>query len=63
MFVYNKIGRLVYNVQNYDNIDIVFSGIGDDGNELENGTYYYVIALIDAQGEKIRQSGYIVLQR
>jgi gliding motility-associated-like protein len=59
LFVYNKIGKLVYNVKNYNNESIAFSGIGDDGEELPDGTYYYVIIL----NSDNKQSGYFVLQR
>jgi gliding motility-associated-like protein len=59
MFIYNKIGKLVYNVTGYNNFGVVFAGFDDQGNELPDGTYYYVIIL----NEDHRQSGFVVLQR
>ena len=65
VFIYDKLGRLVYSQENYDNSDPdrVFVGVNNDGEELLNGTYYYVILLTSVEGNKFRQSGFFLIQR
>lgn len=46
--IYNRAGTLVYSAEGYDNIDIYFDGrsnkgISPLGNNLPDGTYFYVI--------------------
>lgn len=46
--VFNRYGVLVYEVDGYDNADTVFRGIGERGvysmgNDLPDGTYFYII--------------------
>src|SRR5690606_14992948 len=38
--IFNRYGTKVYSKSNYTN---QFSGLADNGNELPDGTYYYVI--------------------
>jgi gliding motility-associated-like protein/uncharacterized delta-60 repeat protein len=39
--IYNRWGDLVWETENYNNSDKVFSGLTNDGKELPSGTYYY----------------------
>ena len=46
--IYNRAGVLVYEGHGYDNIDVYFDGISNKGinligNNLPDGTYFYVI--------------------
>jgi gliding motility-associated-like protein len=46
--IYNRAGTLVFEAENYDNIDIYFDGISNKGispmgNNLPDGTYFYII--------------------
>lgn len=46
--VFNRYGVLVYEANGYNNNDVVFRGIGENGlyafgNDLPDGTYFYVI--------------------
>lgn len=46
--VFNRYGVLVYEANGYDNADTVFRGIGEKGvysmgNDLPDGTYFYII--------------------
>ena len=46
--IFNRAGVLVYKIDGYNNADKSFVGLGEDGvypigEELPNGTYYYVI--------------------
>ena len=46
--IFNRAGVLVYEINGYNNADKSFVGIGENGlysmgDELPNGTYYYVI--------------------
>ena len=65
VFIYDKLGRLVYSQENYDNSDLdrVFVGVNNDGEKLPDGTYYYAIILTSVEGNKFRQSGFFLLQR
>ncbi|MEM6526047.1 MAG: BspA family leucine-rich repeat surface protein, partial [Bacteroidota bacterium] len=42
VFVYSRWGNEVYNTTAYNNTDNRFVGNSDDGDELPDGTYYYV---------------------
>jgi len=65
VFIYDKIGRLVFSLENYDNSDPdrVFVGIGNNGEELPDGTYYYAILLTSVEGNKFKQSGFFLINR
>jgi gliding motility-associated-like protein len=46
--VFNRYGVMVYEADGYDNADTVFRGIGERGvysmgNDLPDGTYFYII--------------------
>jgi hypothetical protein len=46
--IFNRNGIKVFEADNYNNLDIVFRGLGEKGvyatgNELPDGTYYYII--------------------
>jgi large repetitive protein len=46
--IFNRAGTLVYEAEHYDNIDIYFDGVSNKGislmgNNLPDGTYFYVI--------------------
>jgi hypothetical protein len=46
--IFNRAGTLVYEAEGYDNIDVYFDGksnrgIAVLGNNLPDGTYFYVI--------------------
>jgi gliding motility-associated-like protein len=46
--IFNRYGVLVYEIDGYDNADKVFTGIGENGvysmgNQLPDGTYFYII--------------------
>jgi large repetitive protein len=46
--IFNRAGTLVYEAEGYDNIDVKFDGrsnkgISPLGNNLPDGTYFYVI--------------------
>ena len=58
--IYDKFGNLVFKITGYNNIENIFVGIANEGDERElpNGTYYYVITLNPDKSE----SGFLVLQ-
>ncbi|QSE96780.1 T9SS type B sorting domain-containing protein [Fulvivirga lutea] len=63
--IYNRSGVLVYQIDGYNNEDKSFVGLGENGvygigNDLPNGTYYYVIDRGD--GSKLI-SGFLELIR
>ncbi|MEN0003271.1 MAG: gliding motility-associated C-terminal domain-containing protein [Bacteroidota bacterium] len=51
MIIFNRWGDIVFQAKPYLND---FMGISDDGNELPEGTYYYILRLNIAEGEIIR---------
>jgi gliding motility-associated-like protein len=63
--VYNRWGSVVYRSEDYNN---EWDGRGNQstlmGNELADGTYYYIITSLDKQTGKLSKfKGFIVLKR
>lgn len=63
--IFNRSGILVYEADGYDNDEVVFGGIGEEGlylggNLLPVGTYFYIIDKRDGTKPK---SGYLELVR
>ncbi|MDZ4714490.1 MAG: FG-GAP-like repeat-containing protein [Cytophagales bacterium] len=58
--IFNRWGDIVFETQNYDNVNRVFRGLNKDGNELPTGTYYYQL-LFSSTGQK--RTGFISLRR
>ncbi len=63
--IFNRAGALVYENNNYDNEMVYFDGIGNrglyiGGQELPDGTYYYII---DKRNGDKPESGYLELLR
>ena len=65
VYIYNRAGQLVYVEEGYDNSTLYFEGIGNEGiyisgNQLPDGTYYYVI---DKRNGSEPVAGYLELLR
>lgn len=58
--VYNRWGDLVWEAENYDNIERVFKGLNKSGNELSSGTYFYKIEF--GSGRK-SETGYLSVKK
>ena len=63
--VFNRAGILVFEADGYNNAEIVFSGAGENGlyligEELPDGTYFYIIDKRDGSRPK---TGYLELMR
>lgn len=58
--IYNRWGDLVWEGENYDNDNVVFTGINKNGNELATGTYFYKI---EFSGGRETMTGYLSLKR
>lgn len=58
--IFNRWGTLVWEGINYNNVDVVFKGLSNSGNELPSGTYFYKI---EFKSGKKTESGYLVLKR
>lgn len=41
--IYNRWGMMVWRGTNYDNVNVVWDGKMQDGSELTDGTYYWII--------------------
>lgn len=41
--IFNRWGNLVWKADNYDNVNVVWKGESQNGNELPGGTYFYII--------------------
>ncbi len=59
--IYNRAGTLVYEAENYNNIDVYFDGRANRGvsmlgNNLPDGTYFYII---DKRDGSKRLAGYL----
>ena len=57
--IFNRWGDTVFDIQNYNNADRVFTGLSNKGAELPAGTYFYKIEL---SGNK-PLTGFITLMR
>ena len=57
--IFNRWGDIVFEIDNYNNIDRVFSGVGSNGHELPGGSYFY---RIDLESSK-PITGFITLKR
>ncbi|MEJ0033139.1 MAG: gliding motility-associated C-terminal domain-containing protein [Bacteroidota bacterium] len=49
-----------FEVEDYDNVNIVFAGISNGGKELQSGTYFYRLEFLD---KKTTETGYLSLKR
>src|SRR5690606_32574177 len=63
--IFNRAGTLVYEMKGYDNETVFFDGVGNRGiyvvgDELPDGTYFYVIEKNDGSKPK---TGYLELLR
>jgi len=59
VMIFNRWGDVVFDIENYNNIDRVFTGLSKNGAELPSGTYFYKIEL---SGKK-PLTGFITLMR
>jgi gliding motility-associated-like protein len=58
--IYNRWGDVVWEATNYDNDNVVFTGLNNNGSELSTGTYFYKIEF-ESGRESI--TGYLSLKR
>ncbi|MEN8901362.1 MAG: gliding motility-associated C-terminal domain-containing protein, partial [Nonlabens sp.] len=67
--IFNRWGVEVYNIDNYNNGSRSFVGVSEgrvtvsQGEELPEGTYFYVIEYINDQNQTIRKAGYLYINR
>lgn len=67
--IYNRLGILVFEKNHYNNSDIVFRGISEGAffskysNELEEGTYFYIVRYKDKRSVTHEKTGYLYLTR
>lgn len=60
VLIFNRWGDLVWEAENYDNTENVFTGITSNGKDLPSGTYYYKIEFASDQKSLL---GFISLKR
>ena len=56
--IINRWGNEVWKRDNYDNKNVVFKGENMNGNELSDGTYYYIV-----QYNNIEKRGWVFIKR
>ncbi|RLJ30632.1 gliding motility-associated-like protein, partial [Flavobacterium lindanitolerans] len=67
--IYNRWGVLVFDAQGYDNTTKVFRGVSEGratvkkSEELPDGTYYYVLKYVDAEGRSREKASYLYINR
>lgn len=61
--IYNRWGDRVWKNSNYDNKNVVFAGAGSNGANLDNGTYFYIVELVNHSGAKELYKGWVELTR
>jgi gliding motility-associated-like protein len=59
VWIYNRWGSVVFDIENYDNIGRVFIGLNNSGNEIPTGTYFYKIEFRDTG---VVRTGYLTLR-
>ncbi len=58
--IFNRWGDIVFEVENYDNVNKVFRGLNKSGNELPTGIYFYTL---DFKNVSETKTGFISLKR
>ena len=58
--LFNRWGDVIFETDNYDNVNHVFTGQGKNGSDVPTGTYFYKIEF--ASGKKTK-TGYLSLKR
>jgi len=58
--IYNRWGDVVWKEENYNNDDVVWKGLNRKDNRLPEGTYFYVIKIVD---KKRPCTGWIQIMR
>ena len=62
--LFNRWGEVIFEANGYDNLSIVFEGVGNkgfgNGKDVADGTYYYLVKLNDNQGIL---TGFFVINR
>ena len=66
--IYNRWGQLVYSVENYDSSPNGFIGTkywdgSANGQELPEGSYFFVLNYTDEDGNDQQLKGYVTLLR
>ena len=67
--IFNRWGVQVFEVEGYDNVRNVFTGISqarvtiEAGDKLPQGTYYYTIEYVDENNQKQTEAGWLYLKR
>uniref|UniRef100_UPI0026213BC8 gliding motility-associated C-terminal domain-containing protein n=1 Tax=Flavobacterium sp. TaxID=239 RepID=UPI0026213BC8 len=67
--IYNRWGVLVYHARGYNNKDVAFRGVSDGrttvntNDNLQEGTYYYVIKYTKDNGESKEKAAYLYINR
>lgn len=59
VMIYNRWGDVVFEIDDYDNINNIFSGENKNGNKLPTGTYFYKIKFANRKSE----AGYLILKK
>jgi gliding motility-associated-like protein len=60
VIIYNRWGDVVFETENYDNVNKVFRGLNNSGDALPSGTYFYKIKFASGTSEK---TGFIALRK
>ena len=60
LFVYDRCGALAFNMDNYDNS---WTGLSNNGDELPEGGYMWILEVINADGSKELQKGTVTILR
>lgn len=59
MYIYNRYGTKVWEGENYDNVNVLFTGKDMNGSELPPATYFYIFVYDNGHQKK----GYVELLR
>jgi gliding motility-associated-like protein len=58
--IFNRWGDLIWSGNNYDNRNVVFTGVNNNGNEVTSGTYFYKIEFASGRETK---TGFLSVKR
>ena len=59
--IFNRWGDVVFEARNYDNTTNTFTGLTNDGKELQSGTYFYILEFNNSRRK--RMTGYLTVRR
>jgi gliding motility-associated-like protein len=62
VYIFNRQGQLLFQIDNYNNADRVFEGRDSSRKMLEDGTYFFKLEWVQ-DGKKMDQQGWFYIKK